>query len=166
MYTHPIRSDELCHHGIKGMHWGVRRYQNPDGSYTSEGRKRYEIASQASEYSKRQAKRARLNAKDYRNATREYKKKYIDNPNGQKKWLKDMYGSDYKNHSKNVKKSINEDYKRVKESNESVAKLYDNDVKKWEAKAKYYSETPVGQLTRKDIKEGTKLAKKYARLRL
>lgn len=31
----------LAHHGIKGMHWGVRRYQNPDGSYTAEGKKRY-----------------------------------------------------------------------------------------------------------------------------
>lgn len=26
--------DELQHHGIPGMHWGVRRYQNYDGSYT------------------------------------------------------------------------------------------------------------------------------------
>lgn len=32
---------ELYHHGIKGMKWGVRRYQNPDGSLTDEGRKRY-----------------------------------------------------------------------------------------------------------------------------
>lgn len=30
----------LMHHGIKGQRWGVRRYQNEDGSLTSTGRKR------------------------------------------------------------------------------------------------------------------------------
>ena len=30
----------LEHHGILGQKWGVRRYQNPDGSYTAEGAKR------------------------------------------------------------------------------------------------------------------------------
>ena len=33
--------DYICHHGIKGMHWGIRRFQNPDGSLTSSGKKRY-----------------------------------------------------------------------------------------------------------------------------
>ena len=33
-------SDYLYHHGIKGMQWGVRRYQNPDGSLTAAGKKR------------------------------------------------------------------------------------------------------------------------------
>ena len=33
--------DELYHHGIKGQKWGVRRYQNEDGSLTNSGKKRY-----------------------------------------------------------------------------------------------------------------------------
>lgn len=36
-----IRNNELYHHGIKGQKWGVRRYQNPDGTLTIAGRKRY-----------------------------------------------------------------------------------------------------------------------------
>ena len=34
--------NELTHHGILGMHWGIRRYQNPDGSLTPAGQKRRE----------------------------------------------------------------------------------------------------------------------------
>lgn len=36
-----VYSDELCHYGIRGMRWGIRRYQNSDGSLTTAGRNRY-----------------------------------------------------------------------------------------------------------------------------
>ena len=36
-----VYDDELYHHGIKGQKWGIRRWQNEDGSLTPEGVKRY-----------------------------------------------------------------------------------------------------------------------------
>ena len=35
--------NSLRHHGVKGMKWGVRRFQNEDGSLTPEGRARYAV---------------------------------------------------------------------------------------------------------------------------
>ena len=48
MYEKIIRNlqenhNSLKHYGIKDMHWGVRRFQNPDGSLTEEGRERYGV---------------------------------------------------------------------------------------------------------------------------
>lgn len=37
----------IAHHGIKGMRWGFRRYQNEDGSLTSAGRLRYDVGIRA-----------------------------------------------------------------------------------------------------------------------
>lgn len=36
-----MNDEYLSHHGIKGQRWGIRRYQNPDGSLTPAGEKRY-----------------------------------------------------------------------------------------------------------------------------
>ena len=45
-----IRVSDLRHHGIKGQKWGVRRFQNADGSLTSAGRKRYGEGSSIEDY--------------------------------------------------------------------------------------------------------------------
>lgn len=42
-----FRIDSLTHHGVKNQKWGVRKYQNPDGSLTPEGRKHYGVAKKA-----------------------------------------------------------------------------------------------------------------------
>lgn len=36
-----MNSEELKHYGIKGQKWGVRRFQNEDGSLTAKGKERY-----------------------------------------------------------------------------------------------------------------------------
>lgn len=42
-------SDELFHHGIKGQKWGIRRFQNEDGSYTKAGKERRRSISSSTE---------------------------------------------------------------------------------------------------------------------
>lgn len=37
---------ELTHHGIKGQKWGIRRFQNKDGTLTPKGKKRYKDSSE------------------------------------------------------------------------------------------------------------------------
>lgn len=64
-------SEELYHHGILGMKWGIRRYQNPDGSYTAEGKRR---KSKGKEYSE-----------DYWNAHDKKDTKYMSDKELQKR---------------------------------------------------------------------------------
>lgn len=69
-----IATEELMHYGVKGMKWGVRRYQNYDGSYTKRGLKRYYQAE--SDYENAKKERSRVKS-EYKNGTKtrqDYKK--------------------------------------------------------------------------------------------
>ena len=44
MEMYRVTTNELYHHGIIGQRWGVRRYQNEDGTLTEKGKRRKETA--------------------------------------------------------------------------------------------------------------------------
>ena len=52
--------DYLAHFGIKGQKWGVRRFQNQDGTLTAEGKERYSSANQDTRNSRIKKKASKM----------------------------------------------------------------------------------------------------------
>lgn len=110
----------LIHHGIKGQKWGIRRFQNEDGSLTEAGKKRYGINDFGKGYrsavdlrkdrinairNMRLAKRddifevhsdKSLTSKEQREAVKEINKSYHNGQRILEKELENAYGSAYK----------------------------------------------------------------------
>lgn len=72
-WDHGLRQDELEHHGIKGMAWGVRRYQNEDGSLTPAGRERYGVEATKNTSAIKMAKDFNRLDKGYANVVADHK---------------------------------------------------------------------------------------------
>lgn len=107
--------NELYHHGVKGMRWGVRRYQNSDGSLTAAGRKRYGTKTNFEKVQQAKKKAAAANspeAKAKRKADERTEKevqKYMRKASGKK--VKDTIGKktdDGKSETAPKKKSVSD----------------------------------------------------------
>ena len=113
---------ELYHSGIKGMKWGVRRYQDENGNLTAEGKKRYlnDLKESKQKY--------KNGIKDYDNKTVEEfnkmgSKDKLENSN----WEKRIYGrkqfvKNSREQYKDERSKIKEGYKEAKEIEKSNRK--------------------------------------------
>lgn len=128
---------ELTHWGIKGMKWGVRRFQNKDGSLTDAGGKRYNgsdyqpkksLGQKISDYKKASAKKKQLKkARDARAAKKEAEEKAKVAAEQRKKDIasgkikaKDMTDEELKAHTERLR--AEKTYKQLQQETDTTSK--------------------------------------------
>ena len=170
-YMRPLRPDELYHHGVKGQKWGLRRFQNADGSLTADGRKRYKVDSLASKTGRmlfntelgqrlavRRNKGFRQDKKVIKKEFKEAKQKILDK-NSKKEQTKEL--------KKETKAAI-KDLKQQKKANLNEAKIATADAiygrQSHAANAKIQTES-TGKALAKSLLMGGYGAKRYNEIR-
>ena len=165
---------ELYHHGIKGQKWGVRRFQNKDGSLTAAGRKRKLELDKAYKYAEDQTRMAKESAKEYSDY-KNTKKQYLDSYPVEE-WLNDNYGNDWHDPDymkkvfdvsdvrKHAEKELKNEATAEAERDRYLYKAYKDGEKYWSSKAEQLKNRPISSLSNKEYKEIKKFSKEWDRI--
>lgn len=133
---------ELYHHGVKGMHWGIRRYQNPDGSLTDEGLKRY-----AGKHRRGLNQDERLLAeKNFNDKKRDIKNKYERN---------EVAKDEYKEKRKEYRKEFRQERRDIVKRNKQIT-----DPKELESRYKAMRDKAINEIPNYRLKRGIDTANK------
>lgn len=173
-------NNSISHHGIKGQKWGIRRYENSDGTLTEEGKKRYNysdgIKSIKDKYRIRKAdakKRLEKAGEEWErnNKNRSLKDQANNYTKSDKKFdaESDRYINDMKKIKKDRKNEIN---KYKKDSVSKYSKAMDDLIKKqeildkkWDKVKDLYKETGKNGISRfiNNMKGKSDKSKKYSK---
>ena len=136
----------LAHYGIKGMKWGVRRYQNKDGTLTAKGKKRL------SKDFKDLTNKAREDLD--KNSTKRYVDAYNKAADDMNNGLIDKYNADYD--KKLGSKAKGHDYENDKDYNDGYEKLFSDRF------VKYYNTALLNEITsNKNYRKAQELCDQY-----